>query len=200
MQPVVATNAAPSHHCGDASEAGGETAGLVLVPAPHSSPLLVRAPQQNRIEKQLIEDRRTQTRSFRQLSVLQIISSSSTSLHHPAAVTYRGTAPAPGRARGPPPAGRGGPAWCRGHWSHWSPHTVSGHRVCSLIMELCHCVTLCTVYCVCVDCARTRARLPGAAVPVQYCAVQCTTVHSTHTSMHMLQHAPHTELQPAVIG
>ena len=120
MQPVVATNAAPSHHCGDASEAGGETAGLVLVLARHSSPLLVGAPQQNRIEKQLIEDRRTQTRSFRQLSVLQIISSSSTSLHHPAAVTYRGTAPAPGRARGPPPAGRGGPAWCRAHCSHWS--------------------------------------------------------------------------------
>ena len=82
------------------------------------------------------------------------------------------------------------------HTGHWSPHTVSGHCACSLIMELCHSVTL---Y-LCVDCARTRARLPGAAVPVQYCAVQCTTVHSTHTSMHMLQHAPHTELQPGVIG
>ena len=38
------------------------------------APLLVRDPEQNRIEKQLIEDRRTQTRCFRQLSVLQIIS------------------------------------------------------------------------------------------------------------------------------
>ena len=86
---------------------------------------------------------------------------------------------------------------------HWLPHTVSCHRACSLVMELCHCVTLCTVHCV--DCARTCARLPGAAVPAQYSAVQCTTVHSTHTSMHMLQHAPgcgggHTELQPGVIG
>ena len=81
-----------------------------------------------------------------------------------------------------------------------SPHTVSGHLVWSLIMELCHCHPVYCVVCVCVDCVRTRARLPGAAVPVQYCAVQCTTVHSTHTSMHMLQHAPHTELQPGVIG
>ena len=135
MQPVVATNAAPSHHCGDASEAGGETAGLVLVPARQTSPILVGAPQQSRIEKQLIEDRRTQTRSFRQLSVLQIISSSSSSLHHPAAVTYRGTAPAPGRARGrgPPPAGRGGPAWCRGHCSLLTGHlTLSAVTVCAV--------------------------------------------------------------------
>ena len=145
MQPVVATNAAPSHHCGDASEAGGETAGLVLVPAPHSSPLLVRAPQQSRIEKQLIEDRRTQTRSFRQLSVLQIISciilaSPSCDLPWHCSCSWPGEGAAPSRS--------GRSSMVQGSLlvtGHWSPHTISGHRVCSLIMELRHCVTLCTV-------------------------------------------------------
>ena len=75
--------------------------------------------------------------------------------------------------------------------------TLSAVTVCGVWSWNCVTASPCVL---CVDCVRTRARLPGAAVPVQYCAVQCTTVHSTHTSMHMLQHAPHTELQPGVIG
>ena len=174
------------------------------------APLLVRDPEQNRIEKQLIEDRRTQTRCFRQLSVLQIISCiilASPSCDLP----WHCSCSCPGEGAAPSRSGRssmvqGSPALGTGHLT-LSAVTISCHRACSLVMELYHCVTLCTVHCV--DCARTCARLPGAAVPAQYSAVQCSTVHHstqyTHTSMHMLQHAPgcgggHTELQPGVIG
>ena len=165
------------------------------------APLLVRDPEQNRIEKQLIEDRRTQTRCFRQLSVLQIISciilaSPSCDLPWHCSCCCPGEGAAPSRSgRSSMVQGSLALALVTSH-CQLSPCPQSDHGT----VSLCH-----PVYCACVDCARTCARLPGAAVPAQYSAVQCTTVHSTHTSMHMLQHAPgcgggHTELQPGVIG
>ena len=151
------------------------------------APLLVRDPEQNRIEKQLIEDRRTQTRCFRQLSVLQIISCiilASPSCDLP----WHCSCCCPGEGAAPSRSGRSSMVQGLTGTGHWSPHTVSCHRARSPIMELCHCVTLCTV-----PVLTVRGPAPDCPVPrcqhstVQYSAPQYTVHTPACTCYNMLQ-------------